>query len=237
MNPYAAPAIVIEAPLADRATFIRRTYAHLAGAIALFALLCTIIITSPLGMMLASMMTGKIAWIVVLAAFMGVSWLAQTWAQSETSQGKQYAGLILYTVFEAIIFTPILLVAKAVAGGSSDIILKAGFATGGLVLGLTIIALTTKKDFSFMDGFLKVAGFVALGLIVASMIFGFSLGTWFSGAMILFAGGSLLRNTSNLLYAYNTRQHVAASLSLFADVALMFWYVLRLLIQLAASND
>jgi FtsH-binding integral membrane protein len=57
---------------------------------------------------------------------------------------------------------------------------------------------------------------------------GFSLGIWFSAIMVIFASGCILYNTSNIMYHYAPGQHVAASLSLFASVALLFWYVLRI---------
>jgi FtsH-binding integral membrane protein len=63
------------------------------------------------------------------------------------------------------------------------------------------------------------------------MIFGFNLGVIFSGAMVLFAGGSILYTTSNVLHHYRTDQHVAASLALFSGVMLMLWYVLRILMS------
>ena len=70
--------------------------------------------------------------------------------------------------------------------------------------------------------------FVALGFIAASLIFGFSLGNLFAFLMVAFAGGAILYDTSNILHKYRTDQHVAASLSLFASVALLFWYILRI---------
>ena len=55
-----------------------------------------------------------------------------------------------------------------------------------------------------------------------------SSGTWFSVAMIGFAGAAVLYDTSNILHHYPEDRYVAAALQLFASVALMFWYVLRL---------
>ena len=119
-----------------------------------------------------------------------------------------------------------------------NLIAKAGFMTGALVAGITVVAFTTKKDFSFLGGFLKVGGFIILGLIGLSFIPGFNLdlGMWFSGAMVLFASVSVLYSTSNIIHQYNTNQYVAASLGLFASVALLFWYILRILMSLAASE-
>jgi FtsH-binding integral membrane protein len=74
-----------------------------------------------------------------------------------------------------------------------------------------------------------------LGVIVASLLFGFSLGIFFAGLMIAYAAGAILYNTSNVLHHYRPEQHVAASLALFASVALLFWYVVQLV--LALSDD
>ena len=77
---------------------------------------------------------------------------------------------------------------------------------------------------------------MALGLIAASFFLPISLGLWFSGAMVLFASGSILYNTSNLIHRYQPGEHVAASLSLFASVALLFWYVLQILMRLTSRD-
>ena len=58
----------------------------------------------------------------------------------------------------------------------------------------------------------------------------------FSAAMIVFACGWILYDTSNVLHHYRIGQHVAASLALFASVALLFWYVLRLVMALTSRD-
>ena len=73
-----------------------------------------------------------------------------------------------------------------------------------------------------------LGGFVAIGLIVAGTMFGFDLGLAFTGGMIVLACGAILYDTSNVLHHYPVDRHVAASLELFASVALLFWYVLQL---------
>ena len=77
-----------------------------------------------------------------------------------------------------------------------------------------------------------IAGFVAMGAIVCGLLFGFTLGLFFSLAMVGLAGGYILYYTSQIMFHYRTDQHVAASLSLFASVALLFFYVLRILMSL-----
>jgi FtsH-binding integral membrane protein len=163
---------------------------------------------------------------MVLLAFMGVSMLANWWANSQTSSLMQYLGLALYTVAEAIIFVPLLFIAQFTAG--SSVILEAGVVTIGLFLGVTAVVFLTRKDFSFLGPVLAIGGFVALGFIVVNLLFGFSLGNVFAFAMVAFAGGSILYETSNVLHRYRPNQHVAASLALFASIALLFWYILRI---------
>ncbi|GAA5129612.1 US12 family protein [Luteolibacter yonseiensis] len=230
-NPYVV-GTVSESPESERAAFIRKTYWHLAGAIGLFAGLETLLISSGLGIpALGLLASTKYSWLMVMGAFMLVSWVAERWATNGSSQAMQYAGLALYTVAEAVIFLPILMMAVAMAG-DMGLVLQAGLITVAMVIGISTVALTTKKDFSFLGGMLKIGGFVALGLIVASFFLPITLGFWFSAAMVIFASGAILYNTSNLLHRYEPGQHVAASLSLFASVALLFWYLLRLLMSL-----
>ncbi|MEZ5344097.1 MAG: Bax inhibitor-1 family protein [Pyrinomonadaceae bacterium] len=211
----------------ERAAFIRKTYIHLAIAVGAFVLMEAYLVTSGAGLAIAqTMLGGRWSWAIVLIAFMGVSWLAQSWARSETSKPMQYMGLILYTVAEVIIFLPLLFIAATYSG--PDVILKAGVVTGGLFLGLTSVVFLTRKDFSFLGPILMVGSFIALGFIFSGIMFGFSLGNIFAFAMVAFAGGAILYETSNMLHHYRTDQYVAASLGLFASVALLFWYILSI---------
>jgi len=235
VNPYASPYSVAQSPENVRTTFYQKTYLHLAGAIAVFIFLELALFSIPgIETKVLGMMTG-FNWLIVLGLFMVASWVANKWAMSDTSRGMQYAGLGLYLIAEAIIFLPLLVIATYYTG-QDGLIGQAGIITAGLFAGLTFVAFTTKKDFSFLGGMLKVSFFVALGLIVASIFMGFNLGLWFSGAMVLVAGGSILYQTSNIIHHYRPDQHVAASLGLFASVALLFWYVLQILISLS-NND
>jgi FtsH-binding integral membrane protein len=89
----------------------------------------------------------------------------------------------------------------------------------------------TRKDFSFLGGILRWGFIVALVLIVAGVLFGFQLGTFFSVAMIGLAGAAILYDTSNILHHYPEDRYVAGALELFSSVALMFWYVISLLLS------
>lgn len=221
--------VAAEAPETERASFIRKTYAHLAGAILVFALL-EYILLGPLGQVTAplamTMLGSSYSWLIVLGLFMAVGWVADRWARSTMSPGMQYLGLGLYVVAEAIIFMPLLLIATVMT--SPAVIPTAAVLTLCLFLGLTGTVFITGKDFTFMRGILMIGGLVAMGLIVCALLFGFELGMLFSVAMIALAGGYILYYTSSIMRHYRTDQHVAAALALFAAVALMFWYVLRL---------
>jgi FtsH-binding integral membrane protein len=72
-------------------------------------------------------------------------------------------------------------------------------------------------------------GILALIAMVGGLVFGFQLGTWFSVLMIGFAGAAVLYDTSNIIRIYPEDRYVAAAMQLFASIALMFWYVLRML--------
>ena len=236
---YQNPYVVAEAPADVRASFIRKTYAHLAGAIAALVAIELILFSVP-GLKdtaLNLMLGGKYNWLFVIGGFMIASWLANKWAMSSTSLGMQYAGLGLYVFAQAVIFFPILIIAADERFLNQPAIIgQAAIITGFMFGGLTLVAFTTKKDFSFLSGILRIGGLVALGLIVASIFMGFNLGIWFSGAMVLIASISILYNTSNIIHHYGTTQYVAASLGLFASVALLFFYVLRILMALSGRD-
>ena len=176
---------------ADRATFIRQTYLHVAGAVVAFVLLESMLLASPLAPALGKLMfTGKFTWLIVLGLFMFVSHIATKWASTATSRGGQYAGLGLYILAEVIILCPLLLLATRFGEG---IIMKAALITGGVFIGLTWIAFTSGKDFSFLGGFLKIACWIALATMVAGVVFGFNLGIFFIGCMLLVVGASIIQ--------------------------------------------
>ena len=230
--------VVAEASPGERAAFITKTYLHLFGAIVLFTVLEVFWFFTPVpALMFSVLAAGRFAWLAFMAAFVGVSMLANHWAESSASLGKQYAGLGLYALFQSILFIPLIAMALA-AGQGSDwneadpmLLPRAILVTLTLFGGLTGVVFITRKDFSFMRGVLMFAGFAALGLVAASLLFGFTLGMAFSYAMVALACGYILYDTSNVLHRYRTTQHVAAALALFAAVMLLFWYVLRIFLS------
>lgn len=214
----------------SRAGFIRRTYTHLAFAVLGFLVLEYVLLNLPGIENVVGLMTRGWNWLLVIGLFMVASWIADRWARSEVSRGMQYAGLVLYVAIEAVIFLPLMFVAANFS--DSTVIPAAALITGTLFAGLTLVAFTTKADFSFLRGVLIIGGLVALGLIVASILFGFQLGVIFAVVMVGLAAAAILYYTSNVLRYYRTDQYVSASVTLFASVALLFYYVLWILMEL-----
>jgi hypothetical protein len=225
---------VAHSEASTRGSFIKKTYFHL--ILAIFAFIGFEVVWFATGVVeiIAPLMFGStISWFVVLALFMGVSYLADSWAKNSTSKGMQYAGLGLYVLAESLIFAPLLFIANEIA---PQTIYIAAFLTAFLTIALTLIVFITRTDYSFLRSVIAFGGIIALGLIVASAVFGFSLGIWFSAGMVGFAGAAILYDTSNIMLHYREDQYVAASLSLFASVALLFWYLLNLLLSLTSSD-
>lgn len=231
-----SPVIVSQADETERAVFIKKTYLHVALAVCSFVLIETIFFKLGFAARFAEMIfnSGQWTWLIVLGLFMFASNIANKWSHDTTSKQKQYMGLITYTIIEAIVFIPLLYVATYYAG--EGVIFNAAVLTLALFAGLSLVVLTTKKDFSFMGAILKIGFMIAFGLIILGMIFGFNLGLWFSAALVVLAGGSILYQTSNMVHHYNTEQYVGAALGLFASLMLMFYYILMIMIRLSGRD-
>ena len=215
---------VIELDAQSRGKFVSRTYNHLFGAISAFTLIEIALFKLGLAEPMARAMLG-VNWLFVLGGFVVVSWLARGVAHRAASKAAQYVALAGFIVAEAIIFVPLLWLANSRFPGA---ITSAAAVTFLAFTALTLVVFFTRKDFSFLRGILCWGGIIALALIVGGAIFGFQLGTYFSVGMVALAGAAILYDTSNVLHHYPEDRYVAAALELFASVALMLWYVLRL---------
>jgi len=214
---------VATAPISERSEFIWKCYAHVVVAILAFAGVEAYLISSGIATAIAAPMINN--WLLVLGAFMLAGWGASHVALRVESKPAQYAAFAVFIVFEALIFSPMLLVASIQFPG---VIESAAVVTLLGSVGLVATAMITRKDFSFLRGILVWGGILALVAIAGAILFGFEMGTWFSVAMIGFAGAAVLYDTSNIMHHYPSDRYVAAAMALFASIALMFWYVLRL---------
>ena len=218
---YMAPVAALS--VEDRSTFIWKCYAHVVGAILAFAAASIYLFTSGISAAIAAPMLNN--WFLVLGAFIIAGMGATHVAHRIESKTMQYAALGAFVVIQALIFAPMLYVAYMKEPSIIDS--AAGVTILGSV-GLIAVAMFTRRDFSFLRGLLFWIGILALVAIAGSLLFGFNLGTWFSVAMIGFAGAAVLYDTSNIMHHYPQDKYVAASMQLFASIATMFWYILRL---------
>jgi len=220
LNPMPqAPSYAVE----SRADFIWKCYAHVVGAILAFAAIEAYLLTSGIAERIAAPMMSN--WWMVLGAFILVGMGATHLAHRLESKAAQYAAFAVFVFAEALIFAPMLYIATTMYDGVVDS--AAGVTVLGSI-GLIATAMITRKDFSFLRGMLVWGGILALIGIFSAIIFGFQLGTWFSLAMIGFAGAAVLYDTSNIIHHYPADKYVAGSMALFASIAMMFWYILRL---------
>jgi FtsH-binding integral membrane protein len=208
-----------------RTNFIRKVYGLLFLSILAFVGLEVLWFSTDVAHVVFNFVSST-NWLVVIGALMLTSWLSTRMAQPGQSQALQFGGLLFYVVMQSLVFIPLLIIAEYYGG--SGVIAKAALMTGVGFTALTGVVFFTKVDLAGMGKYLAWAGIVALGTIVASVIFGFELGTFFSLAMVTFAGFAILHDTSKILHTHDDDSSAAAALQLFASVALMFWYLLRL---------
>jgi FtsH-binding integral membrane protein len=211
----------------DRASFIWKCYAHVVGAILALVAIETYLFSSGAAAPIANAMMQSP--MIVLIGFVALSWGAGHVAHRLESTMAQYAAFAAFVFLWAVMFVPILAIALQMdARSGGNMIESAAITTVAGCVGLIATVMITRKDFSFLRGVLVWGFFIAIGLIAASWAFGWNLGTWFSVGMIGFAGVAVLYDTSNIMHHYPENKYVAASMALFASIAMMFFYILRL---------
>ena len=229
--------------VSDRVAFLRRTYAHLGGALLAWAGFTFVIFrfaTQFSYNFSKWALTGRWNWLLVIGLFMVTGYIAERLARSNTSRGVQYVGLGLEVAAWSMLLQPVIWILFIKFGQSSTtspqaILGQAVLITMAIFVGLTATVFITKKDFTFLRGALMIGSFAVLGVILAAIIFGFSLGAVFCGAVILLMAGYILFQTSLVMKEFPPTHHVAAALMLFGTVATLFWYVLQMLMSLRSD--
>ena len=209
----------------ERSQFIWKCYAHVIGAILALVAIETYLFSTGAAWPIANVMLGSP--MLVLIGFIALSWGASHMAHKLESTMAQYAAFAAFVVVWALMFVPMLAMAMSMDPSGSMIESAATVTVFGCVA-LIATVMITRKDFSFLRGVMVWGFFIVMGLIGASFLFGWNLGTWFSVGMIGFAGIAVLYDTSNIMHHYPQDKYVAASMALFASIAMMFWYILRL---------
>jgi len=221
---------VITLPETDRATFIGRVYQHLALAIIVWMGIEFVLFFTGVAEQLDEFFfrgSSGAVWLLLLGGVMVVNWFAVSAAHDILNPSRQYLGLFAMAAAYAVMFAPFLHYVFDTDGAGT--VWSAAVITGVGFAALTGVAWFTRSDLSWIRPILIWGGAGAMLLIVAALLFGLNLGTWFSVGMIVLAGGSILYSTQNIIRNYPAEAYVGASLQLFASVMTLFWYVLRLM--------
>lgn len=110
-----------------------------------------------------------------------------------------------------------------------QVVMTAMGATGAIFLGLSTYALTTRKDFSFMGGFLFVGVLVAFLVGLGAIFFEMpTLALAVSAMFVLLASGLILFETSQIMHGGETN-YILATVSLYVSIFNLFTSLLHLL--------
>lgn len=234
------PGAVATLGVSDRVAFLRKAYGLLgisllvwAGASAAFFRFATE--TSYKWSKWA--LSGNLNWLAVIGLLMVSGMAAQWLARSEKSRAVQLIGLGVEVAAWTFLLQPLLwvLFIKFKPAGAQAILAQGTVATLVIFTGLTATVFITKKDFSFLRGVITVGMFAAMGIIVASMLFGFTLGLVFTGALIALLALKILYDTSLMLNYFPPTHYVSAALMLFGTVATLFWNIIIFLMKLRSE--
>ena len=113
--------------------------------------------------------------------------------------------------------------------GGSELIMQAFGATALVFFGLSGYVLTTKKDFSFMGGFLIVGLIVAVVASLANIFFQIpALSLAVSAAIVFIMSGFILYDTSRIINGGETN-YIRATVSMYLNIYNLFTSILHLL--------
>ena len=214
------------------ARFVTRTYLNLFGATLFFAAFEALIFSIfGVGNIAQTLIVSpKLTGAGMLALCFAGPWLGNYMLQHSHSRLQQYLVLGYYAILYGVLFIPILTLAQAYC--AYGIIFQACILTVALFAALSAAVFMTRANFSFLRTGLAFLGIAAFILIIASFVFGFELGIWFSIAMIALMCGYILYETSAMLYELEESDDIIASIMLFGSIMTLFFYILRLLMAL-----
>ncbi len=213
-----------------RGDFVIRVYQHLMAAIAVFVGIEALFFATGIAEKIYDFVAGSgAAWLLILGAFMVGQWIVANAAADLLNPQKQYGALFGSAALYAVLFAPMLHYVYNTRDNGGTTVASAALITAVAFAGLTVVGFVTRRDLSFLRPIVMYGFIVAFVLILAAILFGMSLGVWFSVAMIALSGVAILYQTQTIIRKYPSQAHVAAALGLFSSVMTMFFYVLRLL--------
>ncbi|MCK2089254.1 Bax inhibitor-1/YccA family protein [Thauera aromatica] len=168
--------------------------------------------------------------ILTLVGYFGLLFLTTKFRNS----GLGIVFVFALTGFMGFTLGPIISAYLSLPNGGS-IVMQAMAGTAAIFLGLSAYAVTTRKDFSFMGGFLMVGILVAFLAGLGAVFFSIpALSLTVSAAFVLLMSGLILYETSNIIHGGETN-YVMATVTLFVSIFNLFTSLLHLLGF--ASND
>jgi len=162
---------------------------------------------------------------VTLMGYFGLLFLTTKFSDS----GLGIVFVFALTGFMGLTLGPILTMYLTAFTNGNELIMTALGSTGVIFLGLSGYALTTRKDFSFMGGFLMVGILVAFLAGIGALIFhmpGLSLAV--SAMFVLLMSGMILYQTSEIIHGGETN-YILATVSLYVSIYNLFLSLLQLL--------
>ncbi len=204
-----------EASVLSTNKVIRNTYMLLSLTLAFSA------VTAGLSMALGLPHPGIL---ITLVGYFGLLFLTTKFRNS----GLGVLFVFALTGFMGLTLGPVVSKYLALPNGS-QIVMQAMAGTAAIFLGLSAYALTTRKDFSFMGGFLFVGVLVAFLAGLGAIFFSIpALSLTVSAAFVLLMSGLILYETSNIIHGGETN-YVMATVSLFVSIFNLFTSLLQIL--------
>ncbi|MWV14049.1 FtsH protease modulator YccA [Pseudomonas sp. R-28-1W-6] len=169
------------------------------------------------------MQVGHPGIIVTLVGFYGLFFLTMKLRNSSWGLLSTFA----LTGFMGYTLGPILNRYLGMSGGSE--VVSSAFAMTALVFfGLSAYVLTTRKDMSFLAGFITAGFFVLLGAMVAGLFFEISgLQLAISAGFVLFSSAAILFQTSAIIHG-GERNYIMATISLYVSIYNLFISLLQI---------
>jgi modulator of FtsH protease len=162
--------------------------------------------------------------LLTLAGYFGLLFATSKFRNS----GLGLVSVFALTGFMGYTLGPILNAYLSLANGG-QIVMTAMGGTGLIFLGLSGYALASRKDFSFMGGFLMVGILVAfLGGLAAVFLEMPMLSLAVSAMFVLLMAGLILFETSNIIHGGETN-YIMATVSLYVSIFNLFTSLLHLL--------
>lgn len=162
--------------------------------------------------------------IVTLVGYFGLLFLTHKLQNSAWGLAAVFA----LTGFMGLTLGPIIQAHLGLPNGGQTVMTALG-GTGAIFLGLSAYALTTRKDFSFLGGFLMVGILVAFLGSLAAVLFSLPMvGLAMSAMFILLMSGFILYQTSQLVHG-GEDNYILATVSLYVSIYNLFLSLLQIL--------